>query len=42
MEKEIQKDEEIEPKQNQYPIVDMTGDKNTNRVKNNIAYKPGI
>ena len=37
------KNEETEPKQKQYPVVDVTGDKSKVRCyKSNIAYEPGI
>ena len=31
------KNEEMEPKRKQCPVVDVTGDENSNAVKNNIA-----
>ena len=37
------KNEEMKPKQNQHPVVDVTGDgSKSNAVKNNIVYEPGI
>ena len=37
------KDEEMEPKQKQPPVVDVTGDGSKSKaVKNNIVYEPGI
>ena len=37
------KNEEMEPKQKQHPVVDMTGDgSKSNAVKSNIAWEPGI
>ena len=37
------KNEGMEPKQKQYPFVDVTGDKaRSNAVKSNTAYEPGM
>ena len=39
------KNEEMEPKQKQYPVVDVTGDRSKvlcNIVKSNIAQEPGM
>ena len=37
------KNEGMEPKQKQYPAVDVTGDRgNVHAVKSNIAWEPGI
>ena len=39
----MHKKEEIEPKQKQCPVVDVTGDgSKSDAVKNNISKKPGI
>ena len=33
----------MEPRQKQYPVVDVTGDGvKSNAVKSNIAYEPGM
>ena len=38
-----EKNEEMEPKQKQYPIVDVTGDRSKVRCsKSNIAQEPGM
>ena len=34
--------EEMEPKRKQRPVVDVTGDGNSNAVKNNISQEPGM
>ena len=40
---EMHKKEEIEPKQKQCPVVDVTGDgSKSDAVKNNISKKPRI
>ena len=37
------KQEGMEPKQKQYPAVDVTGDKTKyDAVKSNVAYEPGM
>ena len=37
------KNKEMEPRQKQYPVVDVTDDgRKSNDVKNNIAYEPGM
>ena len=36
------KNEEMEPKQKQHPLVDGTGDRRSDAVKSNIAYEPGM
>ena len=38
------KNEGMEPKQKQYPVVDVTGDieARSDAVKSNIAYEPGM
>ena len=37
------KNEEMEPKQKQHPVVDVTGDwSKADAVKNNIAWEPGM
>ena len=37
------KNEGMEPKQKQYPAVDVTGDRaRSNAVKSNIAWEPGM
>ena len=36
------KNEGMEPKQKQYPAVDVTGDRRSDAVKSNIAKEPGI
>ena len=37
------KNEGMEPKQKQYPVVDVTGDRSKiHAVKSNIAYEPGM
>ena len=37
------KNEEMEPKQKQHPVVDVTGDgSKINAVKSNIALEPGM
>ena len=36
------KNEEMEPKQKQCPVVDVTGDIKSDAVKNNIAWEPGM
>ena len=37
------KNEEMEPKQKQHPVVDVTGDgSKSNAIKNNIAQEPGM
>ena len=37
------KNEEMEPKQKHYPVVDVTGDKaRSDAVKSNIAQEPGM
>ena len=37
------KNEGMEPKQKQYPAVDVTGDKTKyDAVKSNVAYEPGM
>ena len=39
----FRKNEKMEPKQKQHPVVDVTGDgSKSNAVKNNIVYEPGI
>ena len=39
----LRKNEEMEPKQKQHPVVDVTGDgSKSDAVKNNISKKPGI
>ena len=37
------KNEEMKPKQNQHPVVDVTGDgSKSNAVKSNIVQEPGM
>ena len=37
------KNEGVEPKQKQYPVVDVTGDRRkSDAVKSNIVYEPGM
>ena len=37
------KNEEMEPKQKQHPVVDVTGDKaRSDAIKSNIAQEPGM
>ena len=39
----FRKNEGMEPKQKQYPVVDVTGDRSkVQSVKSNIALEPGI
>ena len=36
------KNEGMEPKQKQYPAVDVTGEARSDAVKSNIAQEPGV
>ena len=36
------KNEDMEPKQNRHPAVDVTGGESKDVIKNNIAWKPGM
>ena len=37
------KNEEVEPKRNQHPVVDVTGDgSKSDAIENNIAQEPGM
>ena len=46
MEKNYRKNEEMEPRQKQHPVVDVTGESNIearfNAIKRNIVQEPGM